>query len=239
MKKTKIIFLAAALFAMIPFVSHSQFYFGLSGGALSSVITNQNNYGLPEMDYKLTFGGQGSVVIGYDFTKNLGLNLQVGYQKLGQEYTDNINDTTYSRNVKLNYLQIPLLFKFKTSGDVVRFYLLVGPQLNYLLSASQTYYKNETTPADEVYNPYLNKPIKIAEETITDRYNSIDIFARGDFGVEFTITKGLFANAGLSLGYGFMDINASDWQMNDNSGNYHASHNIFGGLLFGIAYQLK
>ena len=222
MKKLKIIFIAASLFAMIPFASQSQFYFGLSGGGLSSVITNQNNYGLPDMDYKVTFGGSGSLVVGYDFTKNIGLNLQIGYQKLGQQYFDDVDDTSYTRNVKLNYLSIPLLFKYKSSGEIVRFYLLAGPQFNYLMSAKQTYYKNDTPSEDEFYNPSLEQWEKIGEETITDRYNSIDIFARADFGVEVTIIKGLFANAGLSMGYGLMDINASDWQVEDASGNYNS-----------------
>jgi hypothetical protein len=237
MKKIRFILLATLMISALPFVSQAQFYVGLSGGGLSTIITNQNNYGLSEMDYKVTFGGAGNVVFGYDFGKHIGLSLQVGYAKLGQEYKDNINDTSYARNVKLNYLQVPLLFKYRSGGDVVRFYAMAGPQFDYLLSASQTYYKNEVPTDDQVYNPNIGDWVKIGEETITDRFNSIDIFLRGDAGVEFTFLKSFIASAGITLGYGLMDINASDWQLNDSSGNYHASHNIYGGMLFGLAYK--
>jgi hypothetical protein len=83
-------------------------YFGLGGTYMATSFTNQNNYGLPfEMDYKLTWGGSGNVNIGFDFNKNLGLKVELGYAKLGQNYKDNYKDTIYSRDIKMNYLQIP------------------------------------------------------------------------------------------------------------------------------------
>jgi hypothetical protein len=239
MKKTLSVAIIALLFIAGPLMSQKQLYFGLAGTGLSSVITNQNNYGLPfEMDYAFTMGGSGNANIGFDFSNNIGLKLEIGYSILGQKYTDTYNDTVYSRNIKLNYLQIPLLFKFRTGGDVAKFYLLVGPQLNLLLSASQKYLKQ-----DDIFNENFTpsdwtKPVLIGQETITDRYNSMDIMGRLDIGVDINLAKSLFLNVGLTMAYGFTDINATDWQIKDHTGNYNPSHNIYGGINFGINYVL-
>ncbi len=217
--------------------SQKRMSFGLAGTFLSSAFTNQNNYGLSDMDYAVTFGGAGSVNIGFDFNKHIGLALQGGYANLGQNYTDVIKDTNYLRNVQLNYLQIPLMFKFRTGGEVISFYAMAGPQLNYLLSATQTYYKEDSEyNPDDYFNPENQKLIKVGESTITDRYNSIDVMVRIDLGVEISIIKNLWASAGLSMGYGLLDINAPDWQLKDSSGNYNPSHNVFGGFNVGINY---
>ncbi len=216
-------------------MSQKQLYIGAGGTGLSTWITNQNNYGLFEMDYAMTFGLGGNFNIGYDFTKNIGLKLEVGYTKLGQNYKDNINDTAYIRHIRLDYIQIPLLFKFKTNGEVARFYLLVGPQFGLLLNAKQTYLKNDE-PWEKNIKDLKENTYKISEETITNRFTSFDIFARLDLGVDITLVQNLILNAGISLNYGLTDINATDWRIKNNSGEYKASHNIYGGFNVGLCY---
>jgi opacity protein-like surface antigen len=238
MKKLLAALTIALLFSTGSLMAQKQLYFGGAGTFLSSVIINQNNYGLPfEMDYDVTMGGSGNVNIGFDFNKNLGLKMEIGWAKLGQKYSDTYKDTVYTRNVKLNYLQIPLLFKFRAGGDVAKFYLNVGPQFNILLSASQKYYKNDSIFTESGIN--WNKPTLIGEETITDRYNTLDIMARLDLGVDINLTQNLFLNLGFVFAYGLMDINATDWQIPDYSSNtYNASHNAYGGFNIGINYAL-
>lgn len=239
MKKTLTAMLVAVMFTPALLMAQKQLYFGLAGTGLSSVITNQNNYGLPfEMDYQLTFGGAGNATIGFDFNKNIGLRLEIGFSKLGQNYKDNYKDTNYTRKVRLNYLQLPLLFKFRTGGEVAKFYVMAGPQFNILLSASQSYLKQEVI-YDEYYIPVdWSQPILIGKETITERYNPLDILGRIDFGADIRLAQNLFLNAGLTLAYGFLDINATDYQVPDKDGNYNPSHNIYGGINFGINYVL-
>jgi hypothetical protein len=239
MKKT----FALVLFAITltgSVMAQKQFYFGLAGTGLSSVITNQNNYGLPfEMDYKMTMGMGGNAIVGFDFSKNIGLKLEIGYAKLGQMYEDTYKDTIYTRNIKLNYLQIPLMFKYRTDGEVARFFVAAGPQFNLLLSASQEYFKHDSVFTHNGV-PNWNKPTEIGESSITDRYNSLDIMGRLDFGVDITVAQNLFLNVGVTMAYGFMDINASDYQnpVNNPTYTYHPSHNLYGGINFGISYCL-
>jgi hypothetical protein len=223
--------------------AQKRLYFGLTGTGYSTWITNQQNYGRPDMDYVATFGGGGNVVIGFDFSKNIGLQLQFGYAKLGQKFKDTqvVNDTTYqyTRNIKLNYLQLPLLFKYRSNGEVVKFYVMAGPQFNFLLSANQTYYKNDIKIDDQYQNPYTSEWVKLGEEDITSYYTSTDIFARLDFGVDIKILDNLFINTGLSFAYGLTDINASEWHIPDSDGNYNGSHNISFGFNVGINYALN
>ena len=237
MRKTLSAMLLAMILAPALLMAQKQLYFGLAGTGLSSVITNQNNYGLPfEMDYKVTFGGAGNATIGFDFNKSVGLRLEIGVSKLGQNYKDNYKDTVYTRNIKLNYLQLPLMFKFRTGGEIAKFYVMAGPQFNILLAASQQYLKQEVI-FDEYYRPVdWSEPILIGKETITERYNALDIMGRVDFGTDIQLTGNLFLNAGLTLAYGFTDINASDYQIPDKDGNYNPSHNFYGGITFGINY---
>jgi hypothetical protein len=239
MKKQITLLVIVLLFAAGPLMSQKQFYFGIAGTGLNSWITNQNNYGQPEMDYMITFGGGANANIGFDFNSHIGLKLEVGWQMLGQNYKDTRNEdnvnVNYTRNINLSYLEIPLLFKYKTSGEIARFYVDAGPQFNLLLSAKQKYYKMGETDNDIVYD-LDGKPTLIGEETITDRFESIDILGRLDLGVDITLVENLFLNAGLSFGYGFLDINASNWRVKDSSGNYNPSHNIFVGFNVGINY---
>jgi opacity protein-like surface antigen len=235
MKKSFTTFMIVLMVFTGPLMAQKQLYFGLAGAGFSSFITHQNNYGLPfKMDYSLTFGGSGNVNIGFDFSDQFGLKLEIGFAKLGQNYKDTYNNDLYSRNIKLNYMQFPLLFKYRVGSEDVKFYAMAGPQLNYLLSASQKYLKNEAN-YDETVPGNWEKPVLIGESTITDRYNSLDVMVRVDFGVDIQVATNLFLNAGITTAYGLLDINATDWQQFDG---YTPSHNLYGGINFGINYTL-
>jgi len=239
MKKHVIYLISALLIASGSLFGQKQFYFGVGGMGLNTWVTNQNNYGLPfEMDYAITIGGGANANIGFDFSKHVGLKIEVGFERLGQTYKDDLfNDTTYTRNVSLNYLEVPLLFKYRTSGKIVRFCVLAGPQFNFLMSAKQKYYKYGKIDTDYIFDKD-DKPVKIGEETITDRYTSLDILGRLDLGVDITLVKNLFLNAGLTMAYGFLDVNATNMRIADHTGNYNASHNILVGINFGINYAI-
>ena len=242
MKKTLSIVIFALLFAAGPLMAQKQLYFGVGGTGLTSYITSVNNYGLRFMDYKQTsFGGKGNVYIGFDFSKHAGLKIEIGYGKLGQDLTKDYNvtpDSVFDRSIKLNYLQIPVLFKFRSGGEVARLYLLVGPQFNLLMSGKQTYTLNGSPFTTKSLTNLAGTSFIVGAEDIKERYSSLDIMARFDLGVEISLSKSLLLNAGLSLGYGLLDINATDWRMNNHDGNYNASHTIYGGINVSLNYVL-
>lgn len=215
-------------------------YVGAGGSVLSTWITNQNNYGqVFEMDYQHRIGSNGHINLGYDFNANIGLKLEAGYGMLGQKYKDTHNDTTYTRKINLDYFQLPILFKYRTTGEKVKFYMMAGPQFNFLMSAKQEYYKLEKTYNDSVINPINFKKFKIGEEDVKNRYSSMDIMARIDLGADIYFIPNLYLNAGLTMAYGLMDINAEEFRIADHSSReYNPSHNLYGGLNVGIQYRI-
>jgi hypothetical protein len=119
----------------------------------------------------------------------------------------------------------------------VKFYLAIGPQFNMLMSANQTYTVNGETFMDTL-KTISGKQFIAGQSSIKDRFSSMDVFARMDLGLDITLVKHLMIEFGIKLGYGLMDVNATDYRLKDDTGNYNASHNIFGGLTLGINYRL-
>jgi len=240
MKKLYFALFSLLLLASFPALAQKGLYFGLAGTFQNTWITNQNNYGRSEMDEKLTFGGAGNLNVGFDFTNHIGIKMEVGYGKYGQKYTDS-QDTgklNYDRHVTLNYLTIPIMFKYRTGGSIAKFYLAVGPQICMLMSASQSYNLNGQPFLVEVNDTITGNSFKIGQEEMKERFNSMDIMARIDLGVDITVVKHLMIEIGLKMGYGFKDLNSNSFHIKDHSGAYHPSHNAFGGLSIGLNYRL-
>jgi hypothetical protein len=240
MKKIYSVVLLALFLAAGPLVAQKQLYFGGGGTGISTWFINQNNYGYKDLDIKASFSYGLNANAGFDFNKNLGIKLELGFQKLGQNYIKDVADTSFTRNIGLNYFQLPLLFKFRTGGDVVKFMAALGPQFDFLLSAKQKYfYTLKDIDGEYDYDtPIPGTSELISEADITHRFNSVDIQARVDLGVEIFVVKNLFIDAAFSFTYGLTDIIAPDYQFEDVDGNYNPVHNAYVGLNVGINYCL-
>ena len=246
MKKFCIFLILSLLLAGPMFAQH--FYIGVNGAVNSTWITNVKNDSMPDMNYKSTIHPSFGLNIGYQFNEHLALVLMPGYGILGQKLEDSYTSDTiiaksttnpneFARDIKLTYFQIPLLFKYTVGGQVTKFFVAVGPQFNMLMSAKQTFTKNGSTWHEQFLNRTSGKIEYRDTEDIKDHYNSMDIQARLDFGLEFMVAKKLMIDAGLNLGYSLMDINASDWKVTKKaSESYTASHNLVGGFTVGVNY---
>ena len=237
MKKLYSAILALLLFASFPALAQKGLYFGIAGTAQTTMITNQVNYGLPDMDYKTTYGGAANLNVGFDFTKHLGVKLEVGYGKIGQKFSDTRGDSVFSREFKLNHLMIPVLLKFRVGGSIAKFYLAIGPQFDILMSAKQSYLLNGEM-YDTIRESVSGEKFIVGKEEIKERFSSMDVFARMDLGLDITLVKHFMIEFGIKLGYGLMDLNATDFHIKDHSGNYHPSHEAFGGVTLGLNYRL-
>jgi len=237
MKKIYSALLALLLLASFPALAQKGMYFGVAGTFQNVWITSQNNYGMIFMDYQKTFGAAGNLTVGYDFNNHVGIKIEVGYGQFGQKYTDHLGDSALSRQVKLNYLEIPIMFKYTSGGAVARFYFAVGPQINMLLSATQTYTMNGAA-YDTIRTTVSGVKFNVSNESIKERWSSMDVMARLDLGVDITLVKHLILEVGLKMGYGLMDLNSTDYRIKDHDGNINPSHNVFGGLSVGLTYHL-
>ena len=214
---------------------------GYGGGlnlAYHSVwILNQNTYGESELDYVNTFRGAIGIQGFYNFSDMLGVWLEVNKVTLGQNYED--IPKAINREIKMNYLAIPIMAKYTSAGNVARFHFMIGPELAFLIKATQLYQKNGSKYSGTLTN-LDGVPFDRAAEDITDRYKKVDIMLAFDIGADISITDNLILNGGLRANYGFTDINAEAYRMPDNTtGEYSASHNAYFGFQAGLSYFIK
>ena len=135
-------------------------HIGLQGGFNSVWILNQNNYGFQELEYARTFGFSTGLALGYNFKNNMGVQVDINYATMGQDYFDISKDfsnidvngdnkaekiETY-RYVNLSYVQIPIQFRYqsvRTKKQIISFHAMAGPSLGFLSSADM-YYEADT-----------------------------------------------------------------------------------------------
>ena len=125
----------------------NKFELGLQTGYNNTWIINQNNYGLPELDYESYWELGYNFQLGYNISNEMGIFAEIGMTKQGQKYTDdnfNHNEAGVSfndvkRTIDISYLNIPIFFKYSYGETRARFRLLVGPQFCFLQKAEQSY----------------------------------------------------------------------------------------------------
>ena len=263
MKKT-LLTLSIVLFVGAAAQAHQGIHFGFHGQMNSIWILNQNNYEYSEMDYEYKFGPNGGLTLGYNWEDNFGIQVEFNYAQMGQDYSDIMKDfgptedtskpdlqtkvLTY-RYVDLNYLQVPILFKYMEGDtkDAIKYQLLGGLQLGYLLSAEQTY------TADVMnIDPDDQKPVDIAPQSGvpdfrgnasvngTDYFQKLDVGLLLDVGADIYVNDKLYFSPSFRGYYGFFDINAKETrnlQPAQGENIYLASHNAYIGFSLGINFM--
>ncbi len=214
------------------------FEIGLQGGFGSTWVINQNNYGLEEMDYDYKFGPMFNLQLGYNFNESIGLFTEIGTSAQGQKYFDTWGNNDIEREVKLNYLNVPLLFKYSYGESRARFRLLAGPQFCFLQKAEQEYTKNGVNAEGEFELEDLDgNKFDPAAKDIKDRLNSMDIAIVVDLGADIFVVPGmLYASVGVRFWYGLTDLNVDAYHLENMDGNYDPSHNAAVMGLVGFHY---
>jgi hypothetical protein len=232
-------------------------HIGAVGSFNSVWITNQNNYGTlnefneqivrqSEMDYLFTWGGNVGVELGYNFHKRWGIQIEPSFAWAGQKYDDDflgpvaksdatspihVPETRYvnvQRTVRLNYFQLPLMLKFQTRlDDRTNFFVMVGPQVGFLTSATEEVKVN--------YNVY-----DALRFTADQKFQKIDVGLALNLGLDIYPTDWLYISVGLPTYVGLTDINGNvlkklEWY-SKNDLNYQKSKNFRIGLQLGAHY---
>lgn len=82
---------------------------------------------------KATIGLGFGAVLGFSFTDHAAIQVEVIYQQLSQKYTEQ----NIEREIKLNYVNIPLLFALNTGKTKsINFGLVLGPQIGLSVGSS-------------------------------------------------------------------------------------------------------
>lgn len=231
--------------------SHAQVFVGGDAAYFLTSIVNQNNYGSQEMDYEFTGNPTFGFSIGYaGFNKH---HVQTGVKllKLGQRYTSESNNISYEKKVDLNYMMIPLSYKMifgdtEMNSYATRAFFSVGGYVSFLNRAETTWtldrkdvsfidFQSSQNPSGDI--------LKLAQlaggsdlEDGKDHFESVDFGVTLSFGVRTFLTEGLALNFELMGGYGFSDLSAEKWRLENSIGIYEASYNAFGGVQLGLHY---
>ena len=213
-------------------------HFGFTSAFNVTLIVNQNNnetfidhpsHRGKELAYikSKIFGYHTGGVVGYNFTENLGAQVELIYSKTGTTYEDDFGGSDalhVFRDINLSYFQIPILFKYtSTRGDVARFAGKIGPVIGFLLSSSETLELNGNTITD----------------LDSDKFQSFDAGINLGVGTDIFVMDELYINVGLDFYYGISDINTDIWRYpSKNDVEYEGSHNFRAGLNVGVHYLL-
>ncbi len=202
MKKTA--FLGAALLAMAA-ISSAQaqgIRLGLRAGAnysnLAGNVRNQDTY-------NNKFGFVGGVMLNAPLLGDGLLSVQPevlysqkGFENKPTEYSSVLGTQKREGNVNYNYLDVPVLLKFKALGFVAE----AGPQYSYLLSANnQT--KTTTTPA-------------VGSPTVAESKDKTDVSGLNRNELGYLAGVGYEASNGLSLNLRYTGA-FSDFVKNENN----------------------
>lgn len=218
-----------------------EFIIGAGASFSSTWIINQNFYGEPELNYAPKMGYGGSFNLGYSVTENVGFQVEFQYSVQGQKYDDKqtIDEVKYNakRDITLTYFNVPIFFKYAFGTSSTKFRILAGPQIGYLLEGTQTYTRDGKTLGTTAVD--LNgKTFKTDAKNIQNRFTDYDIGVAVDLGADIHLSDKFFFSPGFRLNYGFTDINAEAYRIEDKDGEYSPSHNFWFGFFFGLSYKI-
>jgi hypothetical protein len=207
-----------------------------------SLIAEQNNYGASELTYLPTLSYSGGVLVNVNWYENFGIQLEGSYAFQGQKYYDIQDNKETNKNVTLNYIQIPVLFKYtftdySISNVAPDLFFLIGPQFSFLQNAKLEYIRDGgpmdfTEYHNDVYNPLRDR--LPAYTTDIDLFNNFDLSLTSAFGAQFELSDYLTLTAESRLSWGISDVNSREWRFPDLRNNYTASRNYVWGLKIGL-----
>jgi hypothetical protein len=135
------------------------------------------------------------------------------------------------REVKFQYLQLPLYVKYQTHiGDIANYYIMAGPQINIREAASENIWVNHAL-------------YRYAGEFTTDqKFQKIDYGVTLNTGVDIYATDWMYFNIGVVTFVAINDLNGEtmkhlDWY-SKNDVSYQKSRSFYMGLHGGIHFFL-
>ncbi|AKQ46805.1 hypothetical protein TH63_16105 [Rufibacter radiotolerans] len=223
-------------------------YVGLTTQLQNTWVINDEQY--ENVNYRHNFttkwapiGG----VLGYKFNENHNLQIEAIRSHQGETFDlhDIDDQKTGEKEVDLVYWNIPLLFKYTTTGTL-RFNFQMGPQVSILQEGRE---ENRFTRTAN----YLRdkEPITIPQGTYllasTDHdghdgsgiggFNKYDLGLALGAGVEYSFTDNLYLSANVRYSYNFVDIRDKEYIRTNNDPDYYVlRQNMVIGVQLGINY---
>ena len=232
-----------------------RFHLGIKGGFNATAIFFQQNYGQTLMDYLVPVYPVVGVSSRFRMSRSSYLVVEAAYQGMGQRHEDFIKRKDFYKNIKLNYIVVPVMYKLVLNEKASqyeaastfsnnRWYLMGGLQPGYLTSAAIRYeidgrQTDFVSFITEGGNPNLEEIQSMdPPQEDEDLYNSFDLSLVGGIGMFLRFQPKWMVFVEVRGGVSLLDINAEEWRLPSSSGSYNASRNMYFGLHTGIAYKL-
>jgi len=226
----------------------SGFNIGIDFGINGTFIIHQQTYGLTRlMPYTPSIRIAAGALIGYNFSPNAGIAIGAGIADAGQNYSDIESGVTYTKSVTLNYIQIPIMFKYMDTDNPSHYFIMGGPQIGFLSSYSMSINGDSYLPKSVNYANGSNITPDIIplspKSSASSMFQKTDIGLRLEVGDDIELSDNLYFNVGLVAYIGFTDINIPDMRATFKFGGesypYKASENFITGIEVGIHYMIK
>lgn len=142
------------------------------------------------------------------FSDHIGLLTELAYSGLGGLRRQDllVNGTVVGQSdyqVNLNYLQLPVVVRFKTGGERVRLFADVGGYLGLLVTAKGFFVGNTVVGEQS------------GSQNLYSKYRPLDGGLRGVLGVELHAAPGHLLTLGLQFQQGLADIYAGSNPQNN------------------------
>ncbi len=211
-------------------------YFTFDGEGKVDFIFDQNNYGRPEMLYRIKPGYGYGLGYGVDIGNRHKIQTALRYVTGGQYYKDVFAGLEHVKNIEFYSLQMPLIYKFifnnpsKTYRKDFQWILNAGVNFSYLIRTDATYRIDGQTVSFYDFMKYNNSHYDeiLANPDATDPislFNRWDIALYGGVSALYFVLDYVAVELELNVTYGMLDINRLEWQIKNVNGQYSGSHN--------------
>lgn len=202
---------------------------------------------------------------GIDLGRKFGLSLEAIKSKQGQIYEmiDAYEKIKGERKISLDYLQLPMLFKFMSGGNAgARANFNLGPQLSFLTDAKESIQANagqfqipEGVDFESIQEEFPNAqnnedgtytlPADMSRDLLTKKANEFkntEFAIAGAFGLDIDLSKHLFLTTQVRATYSLTDMRNGDViekiKNGDSADIFGQRANLLVGVQLGLHYML-
>ena len=226
---------------------------GFRAGFNTVAIFPEASYGQRKMDFKIPVRPSIGLSTDFRISSRSSIALDILYQRIGTKQEGFFKRKDFYKDIRLDYLVLPVTYRLTLNSPAGTFesaarsrdpkwYIGAGLQPGFLISANTTYEidGNRTdfiSFISEGGNPNFDQIEQNGTpDEARDLYNSFDLSVIGIAGVEIYIQRYLHVLIELRGGLSVLDINAEEWQLTDEKGNYYASRNMFFGVNMAVVF---
>ena len=205
-------------------VAQKGFEFGAQVMPQLTLIVNDDDFAAgDELNFRTTAHLAYGIHAAYNFSDHLGVQTGLLFSTQGQKYvSDEPTPDTYTSEVRMNYLKIPILLKFNSNPEAsAQFVATVGPQFG-LLNKVRAYVDDEEVTGSGF--------------EFKDAYKSMDLGAVLGLGARFRLTDNLQLGTSFRFDYSLGDIEDKDTIFWDD--DRASSQNATGGFMIDFTYNL-